>query len=183
MVFNHPKRSPSLAGHLNDDDDPMDTASGRRWSSIDSRNKLAGTLPSCSRGQVAMNYHHDHLLHQRWPSKERPPLRTGKCAVCPKQHGVYPSAEMQMVEAFAEECFYCRITLEVLRLHSTNLSPHALAWIRDPWYNFNILCDYYPSTNFAPIGDEVTELSPELFLLSGVCNLALVECTLTTSNR
>jgi hypothetical protein len=179
-VLNPRQRSPCSARDLTIDDSPSDTASERSWSPIDSRDELSRTLRSCPRGEVAMNYHHDHLLHQKWPSEKRPPARTGNCTVCiRKRRFRYPKT--QKVEAFAEECFYCKIILEVVRLHGTNLSADThLLWWHDPWYDFRTSCDVHSPSDKDQI---LTGCPANIFVLSGMCNLATSNCTLITHSR
>ena len=97
------------------------------------------------RGGVAMNYHHDHLLHQKWPSVSQPPLRGGDCQVCPSKSS-FRSPKLHQVEAFAAQCFYCTVILEVTKSHlgSEPLPLDSfLRWYRGSWYDFGIPCDIH----------------------------------------
>lgn len=174
IVLNPRERSPSLSSERK----WHETASERSWSSVDSSDELYRKLQTCPRGEIAMNYHHDHLLHQKFPSKKRPPPRKGKCMICTRKRR-FRSPNIQRILAFAEECFYCTIILAVVRSqsHETSLSAkYSFSWWRDPWYDFQVV------SRFSPLWAR-NEHTPILFVLSGMCNLVQVKYTLTTHTR
>lgn len=100
---------PSLEGEDDEEDDEeisWVTKAGSKanywWASLEPSERLHDILRNDSRGEVAENYHHDHLLHQKWPSESRPPLRRGKCVICPRRRKqVKP--KMAAIEALADE--------------------------------------------------------------------------------
>jgi hypothetical protein len=128
-------------------EDGDSSSSEKSWETIESSESLEEILRSDSRGKVAQNYHHDHLLHQKWPSPSRPNLRRGDCAKCPRRR-FQPRPRMSMVEAFAQEgCFYCKMICEIVTYHApTNPSYSGsgvrhVDWAGGDWYSFGIECE------------------------------------------
>lgn len=140
------------------------TESEKSWVTTNSNDELHGFLHLNPRGEVATNYHHDHLLHQKWPSDSRPPLRTGECEVCLREETLPHSPKIQLVEAFKEECFYCKIILEIIRLNGCSQSADCyLGWSWDPWYDFYIACEIHDSTHWS-----FGRCHPNFFVLNGM---------------
>ena len=165
-----------------------DTPSGRpEWIADDSDIEEEGGhdfLRRHPRGRVAMNYHHDHLLHQEWPSINRPPLRGGDCQVCPSKRS-FGVPKLHQVEAFAAQCFYCAVILEVTKSHlgSEPLPLDSfLQWYGDSWYDFGIPCDIHKVEAADEIRDpEHGKCYLELFVPSGMsCPVTYIPGGMTT---
>ena len=127
------------------DSDMSSLGSFKSWESIEISESLLDCFHQNSRGELAQNYHHDHLLHQKWPSKSKPPLRTGECAICPRRR-TQEKIRMGKIEAFAEEgCFYCEIIREIIARHAPKQrylsASYALNWLGGAWYEFGIDCN------------------------------------------
>lgn len=138
-----------------------------RWTTDDS-NEGHDFLRRYPRGQVAMNYHHDHLLHQQWPEVSPPPLRSGKCQVCPRKRS-QGAPKLQQIEAFAAQCFYCEVVLEVTKAHlGSEPLPQYLQWYSDPWYSFRIPCDIHNLESAEDFAAEREACCPELFVPRGM---------------
>jgi hypothetical protein len=132
-------------GYVIDEWGEGSTPSVRSWASTESNEDLKEILRSNSRGLVAENYHHDHLLHQKWPSTSRSPPRTEGCMICPKRK-CQERPRMAMVEAFRKEgCFYCEMICKIITHHAPNppISKY-IDWAGGDWHSFGIPCDSHP---------------------------------------
>ncbi|OCK75828.1 HET-domain-containing protein [Lepidopterella palustris CBS 459.81] len=133
-----------------EDEDEGHLASEGTELSLESSEKLHDILRNNSRGDVAQNYHHDHLLHHKWLSQDRPSLRRGECVICPKRR-MQIKPKMAAVEAFADEgCFYCQAIREIIMRHVPK-APQSrkpdFEWIGGKWSSFGVGCDKHANTH------------------------------------